>query len=90
MPSLRQWVWGAIGLVLILVGLFVPIFGWVLKIIGISIIIVAEVPVLSPALIKLVNWLEKKTGWKIHERITKMATRLKIFGLKSNNGAKKP
>jgi uncharacterized membrane protein YbaN (DUF454 family) len=83
---LARVIWGIIGSALTIIGLIfclLPVFpGLPFLFFGILILIAVEIPVLSQRLIKLIDWLEEKTGWEIHEKMQKLSSYFKKLGLK--------
>lgn len=86
MSFLARIVWGIIGGVLTIIGLIgalLPVLpGWPFLLFGIPILIAVEIPVLSKWLVKLIDRLEEKTGWEVHEKMRKLGSYFKKLGLK--------
>lgn len=85
MSPLARIMWGIIGFILTLLGLamlFLPGPGLLVLFFGILVLIAAEVPVISGQIVRLIDWLEEKTGWEIHEKMHRLGSGFKRMGLK--------
>ncbi len=80
MSTFKKWIWGTIGILLIIASLPLPVVGLLLQLVAAAILITADIPVIGPKLMIMVDKSEKKTGWPIYKWIIKIASWLKIFG----------